>query len=239
MNLPVFVRTYNSSTTALANTVKVGYVNISIGDMYTGRKWEYVMAGSGGMAYQQQTGAAALGSTSNLTNSAPAASPGAAMANATAALGTGLGGQFAAQPTLTAGTDGIVCSYLVPTGTAAFPGKSLYITGVRVQGAVTTTLTGGPVLYAYSLAYGGNVLSLATTDVAATSVKGPRRIALGFETFPATAAAGVVGGSVYMAFNSPICVQPGEYIQLVAKNLGTVTTGGVINFLVAFDGFME
>jgi hypothetical protein len=100
-------------------------------------------------------------------------------------------------------------------------------------------LTGGPVLYAYSLAYGGNVLSLATTDVAATSVKGPRRIALGFETFPATAAAGVVGGSVYMAFNSPICVQPGEYIQLVAKNLGTVTTGGVINFLVAFDGFME
>lgn len=236
MNLPVFVRTYNTAATALANTMKIGYVNVSLGDMATNRKWEHVMAGSGGMAYQQQTGAAALGTTALLTNSL-AAGAGIAMTNTTAALGTGLGGQFGALPTLTAGTDGIVCSYLVPAGSATFPGKSLYITGVRVQGAVTTTLAGGPVLYAYSLAYGGNVLSLATADSGA--VKGPRRIALGYETFPATSVAGVIGGSVYMAFNSPICVQPGEYIQLVAKNLGTVTTLGVINFLVAFDGFME
>lgn len=237
MNLPLFVRTYNSAITALANTVKVGYVNISLGDMYTGRKWEYVMAGSGGMAYQAQSGAAAGTTTALLTNSL-AAGAGVAMTNTTAALGSGLGGQFATQPTLAAGTDGIVSSYQVPVGTAAIPGKSLYITGVRVQGAVTTTLTGGPVLYAYSLAYGHTLVSLANPETIGTS-KSPRRIALGFETFPATAAAGVVGASVYMAFNSPICVQPGEFIQLVAKNLGTVTSGGVIVLLVSFDGFFE
>ena len=236
MNLPVFIRTYNTAATALANTIKIGYVNVSLGDMATNRKWEHVMAGSGGMAYQQQTGAAALGTTALLTNSL-AAGAGIAMTNTTAALGTGLGGQFGALPTLTAGTDGIVCSYLVPAGSATFPGKSLYITGVRVQGAVTTLLAGGPVLYSYSLAYGANVLSLATADSGA--VKGPRRIALGYETFVSAAAAGVIGTGVYMAFNSPIVIQPGEYIQLVAKNLGTVTTAGVINFQVAFDGFME
>jgi hypothetical protein len=236
MNLPVFVRTFNSSATALANTVKVGYVNVSLGDMATNRNWEYVMAGSGGMAYQQQTGAAALGSTALLTNSL-AAGAGVAMTNTTAALGSGLGGQFATQPTLAAGSDGIVSSYQVPFAATA-PGKTLYITGVRVQGAVTTTLVGGPVLYAYSLAFGHTAVSLATAEANGTA-KAPRRIALGFETFPATSIAGIAGGGVYMAFNSPVCVQPGEFIQLVAKNLGTVTSAGVITFLVAFDGFFE
>jgi hypothetical protein len=237
MNLPVFVRTFNSSATALANTVKVGYVNVSLGDMATNRDWRYVMAGSGGMAYQQQTGAAAATTTALLTNSL-AAGVGVAMTNTTAALGSGLGGQFATQPTLAAGTDGIVSSYQVPAGTAAFPGKSLYITGVRVQGAVTTTLVGGPVLYAYSLAFGHTLVTLANPETIGTS-KSPRRIALGFETFPATSIAGIAGGGVYMAFNSPVCVQPGEFIQLVAKNLGTVTSAGVITFLVSFDGFFE
>lgn len=236
MNLPLFVRTFNSSATALANTVKVGYVNVSLGDMATNRDWRYVMAGSGGMAYQAQTGAATLGTTAQLANNT-AAGAGVAMTNTTAALGSGLGGQFATQPTLVVGTDGIVSSYQVPFAAAA-PGKSLYITGVRVQGAVTTTLVGGPVLYAYSLAFGHTAVSLATAEANGTA-KAPRRIALGFETFPATSIAGIAGGGVYMAFNSPICVQPGEFIQLVAKNLGTVTSAGVITFLVSFDGFME
>jgi hypothetical protein len=103
---------------------------------------------------------------------------------------------------------------------------------------VTTTLTGGPVLYAYSLAFGHTGVSLATAEANGTA-KAPRRISLGYETFATTAAAGVIGASVYMAFNSPICVQPGEFVQLVAKNLGTVTTGGVITFQVTFDGFFE
>jgi hypothetical protein len=237
MNLPVFIRTYNSSATALANTVKVGYVNVSLGDMATNRKWEHVMAGSGGMAYQQQSGAAAATTTAFLANSL-AAGAGAAMTNTTAALGSGLGGQFSALPTLGQGIDGIVSSYQVPTGTAAFPGKSLYITGVRVQGAVTTSLTGGPVLYAYSLAFGHTGVSLQNAETIGTS-KSARRVSLGYETFPVTSIAGVIGGGVYMAFNSPICVQPGEFIQLVAKNLGTVTSAGVITFQVSFDGFME
>jgi hypothetical protein len=146
MNLPLFVRQYNSNTASTAMTIKVGYVNISLGDMNTVKPWPHLMAGAGSMAYQAQTGAATLGSTSNLLNSLPATSTNAALSNTTAVLGNGLGGQFSIQPTLTAGTDGIVFSYQVPTGTSTLPGKSLYVTGVKIQGAVTTVLAGGPVV---------------------------------------------------------------------------------------------
>ena len=239
MNLPIFIRQYNSGTASLASTIKVGYVNLSLGDMPTSKPWPHVMTGGGGMAYQAQTGAAALGTNALYTNSL-AAGGGVAMTNTAASLGNGLGGQFTTQPTLTAGTDGIVCSYQVPTGTNALPGKSLYITGVKVHGAVTAALTGGPVLYAYSIAYGGTGVSLATVEANGT-VKAPRRIALGFETFAATAAVGVMGSQsgCYMKFDSPILVQPGEFIQVVAKNLGTVTSGGTITFLVTFDAYFE
>lgn len=239
MNLPVFVRQYNSGIPATASTTRIGYVNISLGDMSTVKPWPHVMAGAGGQAYQFQSGAAALG-TSALYSNSLAAGAGAAMTNTTAALGTGLGGQFTTTPTLTAGTDGIVCSYLVPVGTSAIPGKSLYVTGVKVHGAVTAGLTGGPVLYAYSISYGGTALALNTTETNAIT-KAPRRVALGFESFASAAAAGTMGsqGGCYMNFDSPIVVQPGEYIQIAAKNLGTVTSGGTITFLVTFDAYME
>ena len=83
-------------------------------------------------------------------------------------------------------------------------------------------------------------MALNTTETNGT-VKAPRRVALGFETFAATAALGVLGSATgcYMAFNSPVVVQPGEFVQVTAKNLGTVTTGGIITFLVAFDAYIE
>jgi hypothetical protein len=240
MNLPLFIRTYNSSVTAAAQTIKVGYVNVSLGDMNTGKPWPHVINGAGGMAYQAQSGAAALGSTALITNSSGVAGVGAVMTNGTAALGSGLGGQFVAQPSFAAGNDGIISSYQVPIGTASLPGKSLYITGVKIHGAVTTVLAGGPVLYAYSLAYGHTNVSLATVESNGVA-KAPRRIALGFETFAATAAVGTIGspGGCYMQFNSPVIVQPGEFVQTVAKNLGVVTSSGVITFFVSFDGYFE
>ena len=239
MNLPVFIRNYNSGVTSAAQLVRVGYVNVSQGDLNTNKPWSHVMAGAGAMAYQNQTGAASFGSAALLTNSL-AAGAGAAMTNTAASLGTGLGGQFSTQPTLTAGTDGIVSSVQIPAGTNAVPGKTLYITGVKIHGAVTTALTGGPVLYAYTLAFGHTAVSLATAEANGTA-KAPRRVALGYETFAATAAVGTLGSPAgcYMQFTSPIVVQPGEFVAVTAKNLGTVTTGGVITFLVTFDAYFE
>jgi hypothetical protein len=59
------------------------------------------------------------------------------------------------------------------------------------------------------------------------------------QTFPATAAVGVVGNTIDIDLATPIVVQPGEFVQLVAKNLGVVTSGGVITFIVSFGGYWE
>lgn len=235
MNLPLSFRNYNSTAVSTAQIMKVSMVNVTMADQNTNKLWSHILCGAGGHSSQGQTGGV-LGTTSLYTNSL-AAGTGAAMTNTTAALGSGLGGQFSVLPTLAVGTDGIISSFQVPLGTASLPGKSLYITRVTISSAVTTILAGGPVLYAYSLAYGHNAVSLATTE-SATS-KAPRRLPLGMQTLPATAAVGTIGTLVDVDFNSPIVVYPGEFVQLVGKNLGVVTTTGVVTFLVSIGGYWE
>lgn len=238
-SLPFTVRTYNGpSAPSLAQVVKVGYAYVGLQDAAgLGKLSQQTAAFQGRMSSQGQTGHT-MGSTALYTNSL-APSAGTAMTNTAAGPATGLGGQASVLPTLTASTDGILFTYLNPVPTSAIPGKTLYITGIKIQGMVTTVLAGGPVYYFYSLAYGHNAISLATTEAATT--KAPRRVPLGIETYAATAAVGTLGSQngVYMAFNSPIAVNPGEYVQIVAKNVGTVTTTGVITVLAAVDGYWE
>jgi hypothetical protein len=237
--LPITFRSYNNAVVAgTAQIMRIGAVNVSLADMNQSKAWSHVMAGGGGMSYQGQTGQT-LGTTALYTNSL-AAGAGAVMTNTTAALGSGLGGQFSALPTLAVSTDGIVSSYQVPLGTSAAPGKSLYITGCSIKGAVTTVLAGNatPVIYAYSLAFGHNAVSLATTTTATS--KAPVRKVLGFESYAAAAALGTLGQGVDKDFDrAPIVVFPGEFIQIVAKNVGAVTTTGVITFMVDFEGYWE
>lgn len=235
MNLPLSFRNYNSTAVSTAQIIKVSMVNVTLADQNTSKQWPHILAGAGGHISQGQTGNT-LGTTALYTNSL-AVGAGAAMTNTTAALGSGLGGQFAAQPTLAAGTDGIVSSYQVPLGTSIAPGKSLYITRINISTAVTTTLTGGPVLYAYSLAYGHTAVSLATTESATT--KAPRRLTLGMQSFAATSPAGTLSNIIDIDMASPIVAQPGEFVQIVAKNLGTVTSAGVITFIIGFGGYWE
>lgn len=233
---PWFARVINGAIApTLANVLKVGYICVGLQDaggllMDVGTLAAY----SGRTGLQGQTGFT-VGSTSLYTNSL-APGVGAAIANATAAAGfLGLGGQFSVTPTLTANTDGILCSYANPVPTAAIPGKTLFIKGVRIQGIVTTALTGGPVYYLYSLCFGHTNVSLATTEAA--NAKAPRRTPIGIESYAVTAAVGTLGSvsGQYMAFNNPIPVLPGEFVAVAAKNIGTVTTAGVITILVTFD----
>ena len=51
--LPVSFRSYNSATvTGTASIMKIGAVNVSLGDMNQTKAWAHVLAGSGGMSYQ-------------------------------------------------------------------------------------------------------------------------------------------------------------------------------------------
>ena len=191
------------------------------------------------MGYQGPTGGT-MGSTALYTNNhAPGA--GTAATNTTAALGSGLGGQFSLLPTLAANTDGIISSYQVPLGTTAVPGKSLYVKGVYIRGIVTTVLAGNatPVILLWSLAFGHNTVTLATASDTAV-LKSPRRIPLGIQTWAAAAAVATQADrDISIQLVSPVVVQPGEFIQTVAKNVGVVTTSGVITFLIAIDSYWE
>ena len=184
------------------------------------------------------------GTMGSLANYANSANPTAAVAtNTTAALGTGLGGQFWETGTLAVNTDGIIMSYQNPAGTVAVQGRRLVITGVYLSSYVQVTLAGGPLNVQWSLAFGHTAVSLATTEAgsfATGTTKAPRRIALPTFTQAVTAAqaAGTMvsqPGGTYMSFTNPIYVNPGEFVAVVAKKVGTVLTAGVFGHMIAFD----
>lgn len=236
MYQPIHFRNYNSGATSLAQQLQIGEVRVFMRDVGDSRPFGQAMAGMGGMGCQGHAGAT-QGSTALYTNSL-AAGAGVAATNTTAALGAGLGGQFSLLPTLAANTDGIISSYLVPASTALIPGESLVITGMWVDSMVTTLLVGGPCYFAMSLAVGGDGVSLAQAEAAAT--KAYRRIPLGYINFAAAAAVGTTGSRLLqVTFDSPLVINPGEYVAVVAKNLGTVTTAGVITFQIGFDSHWE
>jgi hypothetical protein len=141
--------------------------------------------------------------------------------------------------------DGILCSYQNPVGGINQIPRTLFITGVRIQSMVTAAFTGGPVYVLYSLAYGHTAASLATAETASfvtASTKAPRRVPLGMENFVVSALVGAVSQTnfpVVMQFASPIVVNPGEFVAIAAKNIGTVTSVGAILTLVTYDAYLE
>lgn len=233
MALPITFRNYNSGTPSLAQVMKVGFVNASYGDMDSTKAWGTALATMGRTGYQGQTGGT-LGSTAIFGNSATPAA--AVPTNTTAALTTGLGGIFVETDTLAVGTDGIVMSYQNPVGTAAVPGKVLYIGGFRIESHISTVIVGGGYVAMWGIAFGSSAVSLATTD-SATS-KAPRRIGpFGNHSVVAAAAALTqvtpTGAPIEIRLDTPIAVYPGEFIQLIRrKQSGTVSTSGALTHII-------
>lgn len=171
-----------------------------------------------------------LASYVNSTNPTAAAPSNTAL---TANLPNGLGGQGAVIAAAAAATDGIWGSYQVPSGSTTVQGRRLVVRGVVVDAvnlgaAVATTAT----VLQFALAYGHTAVSLATAE--ATAAKAPRRVALGFMTWPIGAAIGQgpQNGPIVVDFGeSPIYVNQSEFIALTAKFMaGTATPSQVINF---------
>lgn len=234
-NTPVLIRTYNKAVAPTTSVqIKVSNVNISIGDMNLNKRWSNVCAGMGGHSSQGQTGMT-MGSTALYVNNTNPAS--VVPTNTTAVVGSGLGGNFSSTMTLAVNTDGIISSYQVPIASATSPQKTLYITHIKIDSVVQTVLAGGPFLLQWGLAYGHTAVSLLTTE-GATS-KAPRRLSLGYQVFQAAAAVGAQGTVIDYTLESPICIQPGEFIQSIYKNIGTVGTSGSLAHSISFDGYWE
>jgi hypothetical protein len=242
-SLPVFMQMYNSNVvTPSPNTIcMVSDVTVSIGDLATNKTWAGQMAGMGLNAMQGQNGGT-MGQTVQWAN---ATNPTSATAtNTSAAAGTGLGGLFQIAAPATSTTDIVVQSYQNPAGTANQTPRTLVIRGVWIDvvnfgAAVATT----PTTLALALAFGHTAVSLATTDTGSfttATTKSPRRLPLGSVWFPTAAVIGTVAQRIAVDFESPIVIDPGHFVALIAKPLvGTATASQTLMFNVGYNAYFE
>lgn len=238
VSLPFFMQKICTGAVSNTNTMRVADVNIFTSDIQTTKAWGEQMAIMGRSAYIGQNGST-QGKTSLWTNST---APTAVALTNTAAAFTGLGGIVAVLPTLAANSDGKLLTYQNPAGTINITGRNLVIKAVKIQGTVSVILTGGPVNYAFALAFGHTATSLATAETGSfvtATTHAPRIQPLGFEAYAVTAAAGTIGQGVLFYFDSPVVVRPGEFVDIIARNIGTVTTLGAITYVIGFDAYFE
>lgn len=181
-------------------------------------------------SYQGLSGGT-MGSLSSYTNSTNPTAAVPSNTTLTANLPSGLGGQAWETFTLAVNTDGILLSYQVPAGTVSVQGKRLKVTGVKLSSFVQTVLAGGPLNRTFTLNYGHTAVSLATAE---SAIAKARRVVLLPELTQAVTAAQAVNtmisqplGGVSL-FTEPIYVNPGEFISLSVKHIGTVGTTGTI-----------
>lgn len=245
-NLPVGLRMLNLATAASApRQVGVGYVSVATGDQNTNKPWSHAMSGIGGGAYQLQIGNVAgptvtrTAATTGHPASSTARTAGTWLANSSPALNN-LGGLWTspAISTLSSDADYPVFSFLNPVGTAAIPGKTLYITGVRIGEAfVSVAASTSAFFLSYIVMVEGSAAAPNTTD-SATTVSN-KSITIGGHGFGADGI-GVMKEGFDMTFSSPLVIPAGRYIQLIVRPFGTVAgNSAVLRGSVSFTGYFE
>jgi hypothetical protein len=239
-SLPLTMMQRNSGIVSASGQAitKIGNMVISAGDLNYTKPFVLQMAGMGHMGYQAQAGAT-MGTTAAFANATAATTVTGGALSQTVTLATGLGGQIgitAAVP----GIDGLIFNYTNPVGSVSQPPRNLTITGVKISAvnigaAVATT----PTTISWSLAFGGASANLAVAEavaLTAASVKSFRRVPLGIQSWAVGAVVGAKDTDLYMPFNSPIVIHPGEMVALVAKFIqGTATASQVIFVNATYD----
>jgi hypothetical protein len=233
--LPLSIRHAHTSTAGAAVQFNLNNYNISLGGANFSRELSELGCAIFG-SYQGLSGGT-MGSLTSYTNSSNPTAAVPSNTALTANLINGLGGQAWEQYTtgLAANVDGILLSYQIPAGTISIQGKRLRITGVKLSSFIQTALTGGVFNSVFTLAFGHTSVSLATTE--AVAAKARRIVVLPELTQIVTTGqaintmVGQPGGNV-STFDSPIYVDPGQFVQVTVKHVGTVATAGVIAYNV-------
>lgn len=210
-----------------AYNVRLGGVNYATSPAIAGNR----MYGS----YQGLSG----GTMGSLALYANNTNPTAAVpTNTTAALGVGLGWQFWETDTLAVNTDGIIDSYQVPVGTANYAGKRLSIRWVKIDTFVQVALTGGGYNEVWTLNFWHTAVSLATGEAATTKAR--RTVVLGTRTVASATAVLTQLPTVSIDLgDAPILVNPGEFVAIAKKKIGTAPSAGVMAHNVSFIYWWE
>lgn len=225
------IRIYNSASTGTAVQLFVAETAVYSLDVNQSKPWAHQMAGNGWGHFQSPT---AYTQTANYTN---VTAPTTRTVTNTTALEATLGGHcswsngansFAANEG--AASDLIIFGYQIPTPYA------FYCTGIRID-TVNLGAANGAAAYTieYSLAANSNAVSLATA-----APNAPRFIPLGFSNLAGTAAIGTAfSGPIDHAFSTPIVIQPGRFIHVVARVIGAsaATASQVIRTVALLEGY--
>jgi len=245
-NTPVGFRVLNTGAASAGRQLSVGFVNVGLGDQNVNKPWQHAMAGMGQGAYQLQQGntpgptvtrgAGTLGHPTSAT-----ARIAGTWTGLTGPALNSLGGLWTspAISTLTSDADYPVFDFQNPTGTATLPGKTLYITGVRVGEAyVSTAASTNAIFLSYILMIGASATNTSTAD-AATTVAG-KSIVVGGHGFTSTEAVGNYKNGFEMRFDSPLMIPAGHYFHFVVRPFGTVTSNTlVVTSSLAVNGYFE
>lgn len=241
--LPAFIQKYNSNTVGSSPNVifRVSDVTVSLMDIASNQTWANQMS-SMGMGLQGLNGGTMGSPQVQWANTTlPTA---AAATNTTAALGAFLGGIFQMNAPATSATDVIISMYQNPAGGVNQTPRTMKLRGIKVTAinsvaAVATT----PSTFALAIAWGGTTVSLATAETGSfvTATAKARRIQpIGVVTLPIGAVAGTPSNECVFDFESPIIINPGEFVGVCAKILsGTATATEVIQWVICPNLYHE
>ena len=240
---PIFARVYNSGVASAGRRVEIGFVNASLGDQHNNKPWPHAMCGLGGGAYTTQQGSATA-QTAQWANSAAPTAISSPSNTAVGGAGQGhstLGGIFILNAPASAETDYLLFAYTNATGSNTVPGKTLYVTGIRVGetfvtgAAVATTAT----ILQYAVGVGGSAVSLATTD-STTGIK-PKIVPLGGQSFAIGAAIGAKEPGFQVDFSAaPLVVPQSTVLSLLVRvPVGTATASNTFRGTITVIGYFE
>ena len=144
----------------------------------------------------------------------------------------------------TSATDVIVASYQNPIGGVNQTPRTIKLRGIKVDlvntvAAVATTAS----TFAVAVAWGGTALTLAQTETAsfANNTAKARRIQpIGVVSLPVGSAVGAAAAPIQFDFEAPLVINPGEYVQIIAKILvGTATATEVFQWIISPNLYHE
>jgi hypothetical protein len=117
--------------------------------------------------------------------------------------------------------------------------RGMKVDCVNAGAAVATTAT----TFAVAIAWGGTALTLAQAESAsfANGTTKARRIQpIGVVNFPVGAAIGAISPTIQFDFEAPLVINPGEYIQVIAKPLiGTATASEVFQWVISPNAYHD
>lgn len=185
-------------------------------------------------SHQGHTGSGVVSLASYVANTNPIAG----VPTSSSVLVSGLGGQVWETMTLPVNTDGNLIGMSVPASTiGGFAGRRLKISGVGLSSFVQTALVGGPVVAIYYLSFGGSTRDV-TVETDTSTIKALRKITLPFtQAYTSGQAISTLPSQQcnWVNFKEPIYVNPGEFVMISTKHIGTAPSSGVVAHVVTFD----